>query len=227
MKLEDILSLFGKLSDDKISLIYHGVIHNEFTHKIIDLFEKNLDTDEEAASIKNKIVFLVGESFQNIVRHGDVDKKTNMEIAKPGIFILRHIDNYFYISSSNLILNKNVLSLKAKLSQLNVLDKEQLKELHINMMSIPGFSPKGGAGIGLIQMARKSDNKLEYDFEKIDDEYSYFYFQVKIRSKQLAEKETDSLSILSTKELHSFMERNNTYLTYKGNFSQKSVLVLL
>jgi hypothetical protein len=227
MKLTDILSLFEELSADKIGFVYHGIIKNEFTHKIIELFEKNVETDKDTVSVKNKIVYLVGETFQNIVRHSDTGEDLDKEFNKSGVFILRYIDNFFYITSANLIHNSKVDLLKSKLSIINELDKDQLKELHIILMSTTGFSEKGGAGLGLIQMARKSDKKLEFDFEKVNDEYSSFYFQIKINSNISSENVFPDLPIASSKELHFFMENTNSYLAYKGNFSQKSVLILL
>jgi hypothetical protein len=227
MNLTDILSLFEELSADKIGFVYHGIIKNEFTHKIIELFEKNAEIDKDTLSVKNKIVYLVGETFQNIVRHSDTGKDVEKDYNKSGVFILRYIDHSFYITSANLIHNSKVELLKSKLSIINELDKDQLKELHIILMSTTGFSEKGGAGLGLIQMARKSDKKLEFDFEKVNDEYSFFYFQIKINSKVGSENVLPELLISSSKELHSLMERNNYYLAYKGNFSQKSVLILL
>ena len=42
------------------------------------------------------------------------------------------------------------------------------------MLSTAEFSKKGGAGLGLIEMAKKTGNKLDYDFITLDDEFSYF-----------------------------------------------------
>jgi anti-sigma regulatory factor (Ser/Thr protein kinase) len=227
MQLTDILSLFEELSADKIGFVYHGIIKNEFTHKIIELFEKNVETDKDTVSVKNKIVYLVGETFQNIVRHSDTGLAADKELNNSGVFILRYIGNFFYITSANLIHNSKVELLKSKLAIINELDKEQLKELHMILMSTTGFSEKGGAGLGLIQMARKSDKKLEFDFEKLNEDFSFFYFQIKINSNISTEDALPDLPISSSKELHSFMELTNSYLAYKGNFSQKSVLILL
>ena len=42
------------------------------------------------------------------------------------------------------------------------------------MLSVSEFSDKGGAGLGLIEMAKKTGNKLDYDFVSLDNDYSYF-----------------------------------------------------
>ncbi len=43
-----------------------------------------------------------------------------------------------------------------------------------------GLSPRGGAGLGFIDMARKSGNKIRFDFEQINDELSFFSVRMTI-----------------------------------------------
>ena len=42
---------------------------------------------------------------------------------------------------------------------------------------------KGGAGLGIIDMALKSGNRFEYNFNKIDDYHSFFTLKVKVGQK--------------------------------------------
>ena len=37
-----------------------------------------------------------------------------------------------------------------------------------------GLTHKGGAGLGFVDMARKSGQKLHFDFEPIDEHFSFF-----------------------------------------------------
>ena len=45
------------------------------------------------------------------------------------------------------------------------------------------LSKKGGGGLGLIDIAKKSRNKLGYSFKEIDEDYSFFTLIVKILKK--------------------------------------------
>jgi hypothetical protein len=42
------------------------------------------------------------------------------------------------------------------------------------------MSSKGTAGLGMIDIARKSGEKLEYDFQPINDKTTFFSLTVKI-----------------------------------------------
>ena len=60
------------------------------------------------------------------------------------------------------------------LPSINNLEKDELKALHQELLNTTGFSEKGGAGLGFIDMARKSENKLEFIFVKESEEVSFF-----------------------------------------------------
>ncbi len=72
------------------------------------------------------------------------------------------------------------LTQKKKLEHINTLDKEGLKGYYKELIKSSEISDKGGAGLGFVDIARKSGQKLEFDFEKVNEEYSFFSFKTKI-----------------------------------------------
>jgi len=63
---------------------------------------------------------------------------------------------------------------------INTMDKEGLKEYYQNSLESSVVSSKGTAGLGMIDIARKSGNKLDFEFLNIDNERSFFCLNVKI-----------------------------------------------
>ena len=227
MDTQSIFEFFNKLKDDSLSFLYHGFMSDEFTDKIISLSERNIEKISDLKSIKRKVAFLIAESFQNIIRHGETLNREDTGYTKSGIFVFRILEDSYVISSVNLMNNNNIENVEKKLLQINSLDKEQLKALYQEAMENTGLSEKGGAGLGLIEMARKTGNKLEYEFEKVNEKYSNFYLQMKLDPTSTIDDNTLKHSISSIKEFYSIMDQNNTYLTYKGDFTQENVLILL
>ncbi len=117
--------------------------------------------------------------------------------------------------------------LKSTIEKVNGLGAEELKALHLNILSNEGLSSKGGAGLGLIEMARKSGHKLEYDFEKIKEKYSYFYLQVKLHSGEIANETRHFQELQTIKSLRQKINDENILLIYKGDFSEDSILPVL
>ena len=90
------------------------------------------------------------------------------------------------------------------------------------MLSSSEFSSKGGAGLGLIEMAKKTGNKLDYDFVPVDTDFSYFILSKTVDSEGVGvhfgdkEKPFRGKSIA---QLERLMAENNVYLIWSGHIS--------
>jgi hypothetical protein len=73
-----------------------------------------------------------------------------------------------------------VPGLQARIDRINAMDKDELKQYYQDVLSLEGFSEKGGGGLGFIDIARKSGQKLNYEFLKIDENFSFFSLYIKI-----------------------------------------------
>jgi hypothetical protein len=160
-------------------LVYEGEFTQEITKSVLAMAERNMDSMGEESSIKRKVFNVMVECLQNIVKHSD-DFSKQSEQKPTAIFMIGKQDSAYIITSGNPIKNEDVPHLRSKLDQINSLDKEGLKQLYKDIIKSTNLSDKGGAGLGFVDMARKSGNPLEYDFERLDDQYSFFSLRTKI-----------------------------------------------
>jgi len=58
--------------------------------------------------------------------------------------------------------------------------REELKTYYLEALGSSELSAKGGAGLGMIEMARKSGNRIEYSFDPVNERMSFFSLVVKI-----------------------------------------------
>jgi hypothetical protein len=222
--------LFKRVENGDFEYIYRGSFSQNLTRKILSLAESNLQKLVDKSSLQNRIYFIMVEGLQNVTRHqeevisGDVDDYS-------GIFAIQKQGSRYLITTGNLIVNSKVDSLKQRLERVNSLDREELKKLHREILSTGELSDKGGAGLGLIEMARRSGNKLLFDFEYVDLYWSYFYLQTEIPSRidQGTEEITseDNESIKSIKSLNHLLSKRDILLNFNGNFNQNNILSLL
>lgn len=229
MEGNSIYSYYHFFEKDYWALVYQGSFSDKITEVIVKLNERNVANDKEEDPVnyrtKNKVSYILVECFQNLIRHGNIHDQILKGSAKPGIFLTRNSIDQFYITSANIISNDKVADLKEKLLHINSLDAESLKELYLTVLSEESFSEKGGAGLGLIEMARKSGKNLEYDFEYINSEYSFFYLRV-LLDKQKREQQK-CLPVDSVRNFHINMLEKSILFLYKGDFSQKSIMPLI
>jgi hypothetical protein len=65
---------------------------------------------------------------------------------------------------------------------LNNFSQEELKTLGREKLKKGNLSDLGGAGLGLIEIARKSGSKIAFDFEEYDESYHHFFMSLKLSS---------------------------------------------
>ena len=175
-----IYDLHQMMAANKVILIYEGDFTQETTKSILTMAERNLESAGEESTIKKKIFNVMVEALQNIVKHSDDGKDTDTNNHHAAIFLIGHERSQYSIMSGNPVKTVNLPALKAALEHINSLDKDGLKDLYKEIIKNTTISDKGGAGLGFVDMARKSGEKLEWAFVPMNDEYSFFCLKVNI-----------------------------------------------
>jgi hypothetical protein len=171
----------------------------------------------------------MAECYQNIVRHG-TNPHTNVKFpTKSSAFFSRSRNGVFYITSANYVMNEFKDTISSKLNRVNDLSQDELKELSREVLLKGELSEKGGAGLGIIEMARKSGNKLDYLFENINEKLSMFYLHLRLRSEieDGGERKNVEICIEEMKQMHDSLNSENVLIMHKGDFSRLSVLPVI
>ena len=174
-----VYDLHKTMLDQNLILVYEGEFTQEITKSVLAMAERNMDSMGEESSIKRKVFNVMVECLQNIVKHGE-GYKTEDHINYDAVFMIGKKDDEYVITSGNPLHNEDINKLKSKLDQVNGLDKDGLKQLYKEIIKNTTISEKGGAGLGFVDMARKSGRKLEYEFNQMDEERSFFSLRTTI-----------------------------------------------
>jgi hypothetical protein len=174
-----IYDLHHTMMSQKLILVYQGDFTQESTKSILAMAERNLDSSGEESSIKRKVFNVMVEALQNIVKHSDelIDGEIRSHAA---IFLIGKEADRYRIMSGNPIRKTAVAALQDKLDRINALDKDGLKDLYKEIIKNTTISDKGGAGLGFVDMARKSGEKLEFGFPELSAEYCFFCLKVNV-----------------------------------------------
>jgi hypothetical protein len=182
-KLSYIGKLHKTLKNKRIILAFEGGFTQNLTKNILSMTENNMKGEDEM--VKKKVFNVMVECLQNICKYADEVEKP-ISTVQDGIFMIGKNEEGYFLVSGNFINNKSIPELERKINEVNGLDKDGLKKLYKETLTTTELHEKGGAGLGLIDIARKSGQKLDYNFEQIDERISFYSLSTKIsRTKEL------------------------------------------
>lgn len=206
------------ITQDDLTLAYSGEFRDTLTDRIIELAETYLEKDREVAKLRKKTSFLVAECFQNVIRHGSKEAEFIFDSPRRvESFVLRFYDKKCFILSENAIPASKVDGLIAMLDDVNMVDRDALRDMYRRLLDAGEISEKGGAGLGLIEMARRSGNKLKYSFQPLDEEYRVFHLMLVLESPGKRDEEPDySGDFIQIEQILTHLKSENHFLVYHG-----------
>ncbi len=224
-----ILNMVKDIHRTDIEYIYRGLINSEIVANTLDLAKTNIEKTVEIIPMRHRVYFIMGEGLQNIAKHQDTpDKK---DLSYNSLIYISKKDDKYYITTANIISNKNVPYLKEKLDRINDLSLSELRQLAREIRKNNVLDNNSNANIGLVEIAKRSGRKLLYEFRNIDGQYSYFYLNIEIKISDIQKTERleaqDRSYIQYLIKFHDFLNEIDARLIFKGDFSQDNILSLL
>lgn len=167
--MELIKRLRKKLLSEHLMFAYRGQVTGDNSVALLTLLEKEMELSAFSLLGRKRLFMFVLENLQNITRHGSAASE---EVTS--LVVYTKTEDGYNVSTGNALKTKEVRGLRENLEKINNLDPDKIREVYRAMLQDSNIGHKGGAGLGLIEMARKTGNKLEYDFLPVDKTYSYF-----------------------------------------------------
>ena len=176
---QEIFGFYNQMEKQDVMLSFRGALTSELLDSILTIVEQKLNQFEETTKIKKKVFNVLVECMQNLYHHTD-DRKALKEQDSSVILMIAKKENGYCIITGNHVLNKNVEILKSRIDEINEMSREEMKAYYKSILNNGTYSEKGGGGLGIIDIARRSGQKLEYGFVKVDNENSFFSLNVSI-----------------------------------------------
>lgn len=157
----------------KNSLLY---LSQNFTQSDVDDVVKFVETLNEKPALIRKISFLIVEVIQNIIHHSDKNSKGETF----AYFELFKDEEGYEIKTGNLLLKEKTEDLDKRLQCVTTSTQDEIKEKIMTKLSDGDFSEKGGAGIGLLSIKKRTDEGMSYNIEYFKEDYNFIHFEIKI-----------------------------------------------
>jgi hypothetical protein len=215
--MELINRIREKINKERLMFVYRGVVTNENSSSLLMLLEKEMESSEFGFVGRKRLFMFVLESLQNVTRHSDRNQYAEMSLV-----VYSKTEYGYTVTTGNVIETQRIEALKDKLDEINNLEAGEIRSVYREMLSHAEFSNKGGAGLGLIEMAKKTGNKLDYDFISLDDRLSYFILSKTVDSGGVGmhlKGEESTFRGKAVAQLERLMAENNIHLIWSGHFS--------
>ncbi len=210
-------SFHRKMISERMMFAYRGEITEKNSLPLLTLIENEMKDDSYGITSRKRLFMFVLESLQNIVRHGDHSHHADMSVVT-----YSRTDDGYTITTGNMIGNVQVGDLRDRLVKINSLDKAGLKELYLQILGNSEISIKGGAGLGLLEMAVKTGNKLDFAFVPYNSDFTYFILSKTVNSSGIGMNEGSQISEFKSDavlKMERMMADNRVYMAWSGSFT--------
>jgi hypothetical protein len=171
---------------ENVILFYKGNVDSDVINHVLDTVEDKMVEVSEQSKLRKKVYNVLVESLQNLYHH--VDKVpadfADQKSERFGMLLIQKVESGYKIITGNFVQSENIENLEEKIKRINRSSYEEIKELYKFILNHQRISAKGGGGLGLVDIARKTGNKLEYEFKKYNDKYSFFYLKILVDEKE-------------------------------------------
>ena len=182
--LQKIYDLYDNLERNNIMLSFKGDFTPELLTSILNIIETKMDRMELDQRVRKRVFNVLVECLQNLYHHNETKSTLSDATLSPedktGIVMIAKNVTGYSIFTGNLMINESVIALKDKLEEINAMGKDELKDLYKTVLNNGVMSDKGGGGLGMIDIARRSGQKLDYGFIPFDNDHSFFSLNVNI-----------------------------------------------
>jgi hypothetical protein len=176
----NVENYFSDLSPVKTVFYYKGNVDSDVINNILDSVEEKMVAANEQSKLRKRVYNVLVESLQNLYHHVDrVPVGFEDQLSeKFGLLAVEKVSDGYRIITGNFVRAENIEMLEEKIKRINKSSHEEIKELYKFILNHQRISAKGGGGLGLVDIARKTGNKLDYSFKEYDNQYSFFYLDI-------------------------------------------------
>jgi hypothetical protein len=190
MLAEDLLNLRARLREAGIIFTYCGYVTEPVLTGVGDALRQKLLVEDTDTKTARSVFAVFVEQTQNIIRYSaekaEHEPTPEGDTAPPpselsyGIVTVSRDDDAFVVRAGNLIDKADVGRLRSNLEQIQKAGKDELKAMY--KQTLKSEAPEGsqGAGVGFIEIARRSSRPIVFDFTDVDERFVFFALEAEI-----------------------------------------------
>lgn len=177
---EFVYEILNKMESHKAILTFSGEFDMQMINALVSSVREKLVEVEPNIGVQKKVYNVMVECLENIYRHSEDTQQKNVSLRSFAVFTLHSDEGDYFITTGNYVNSSSISYLKNTIDKINTLSLNDRKNMYREILKNGEFSAKGGAGLGMIDIALKSNARLDYQFKESSDGSAFYIFQVNI-----------------------------------------------
>lgn len=175
--LTHLHSLYEELKRDGVMFCFSGPTSQSVVEGIGQALKRKMELEETGMTTIQRVFSIFVEQMQNIVNYS-----IEMTPASPdsgcelrhGVVVVGRCDNKFYVICGNKVRIAQSEKMLASIRRLQQMNKQELKEHYKRMRRQEPDPESKGAGLGFIEIFRRSSEPLQCHVAPIDSDTVFF-----------------------------------------------------
>ena len=173
METIDLFSLRTHFNRNRILLCFNGPISRSLIEEIGNALRNYLQAENALPAAAMDVFSVYIEMTQNIRHYAQSRGYGDLESAAT-VVVARDAEDRYLVQAGNLVEKADGDALLARVDELAAMDKAQLKAAYKTQLRQPREEgATSGAGLGLIDVARKSSLPLKASLSQIDENRAF------------------------------------------------------
>lgn len=175
----DLFALRERLGQAGALITFSGSFSHSLLEELGLAVRKYLESEHIEKSAMMDVFSVYVEASQNVRNYTSLKLKSgDVSIGQSSIVVIAKRETHYEVNAGNMIESRDVPRLRERLEALCKADKASLKTMYKQQLRAERGAEACGAGLGLIDMARRSTAPLEFEFAEVDEAYSFFSLKV-------------------------------------------------
>ncbi len=168
-------ALTGRIaSTGNVVFAHRGMLDRLDLDRLLALSEVHCDAVSVGVSTRKRLMNLLIEGLENIRNH------TPTELMGTAFAFLVFGAGGYRLAFGNAAPQVIVTALSHRIDILNEMDEADLREHHLRLLANEGRTERGGAGLGLLTLVRKSSGPIVAHTFPRDDRTAFLAFELEL-----------------------------------------------
>lgn len=168
---------------NKVIFCYSGPMSQDLMVEIGSTLRSKMQQESFNRSLVAKTFSILVEQVQNIIHYSSEQMTPGSDAdgrISSGIVSVGYEDTGYFVASGNMIVRRDKEKISLMIDKINGMSPEEKKSYYKEMRRKGPSEGSRGAGLGFIEMARKSEKPVDYAFIDMDEQTCFFSIRLHI-----------------------------------------------